>query len=119
MEEMFFKYKDNGGIKTKEGQDNALRRYLKRFKNFTKKYEKVEGLVGEGNFSGYKLEGMGFDKSNPRRFAERMIRGGERDKGYLSRRATDDEDNKPKGRSTCEAIGLCPCVDSKKLKHYR
>ena len=46
---------------------------------------------------------MGFHKSNPRRFAERILRGDERDDGYLSHRATDDEDNKPKGRSTCEA----------------
>ena len=48
-----------------------MRRYLKRF-SFTKKPVKKEGMVGE-DFSGYKLEGMRFHKSNPRRFMREFV----------------------------------------------
>jgi hypothetical protein len=108
MEEMFFQYKDNGEIKTREYQDNNMRRYLRRFKNFTKKWEKKDGKIAEGKFSSRKLEAMGFHNMNPRRFAERMVRGGDRDDGYLKNKPRDIED-KPRGKSTCEVLGLCPC----------
>ena len=66
-----------------------MRKYLKRFKNFTKNWEKKEGRAG-GNFSSRKLEGMGFHSSNPRRFAERMVRNHPRDDGHLAHKAVGE-----------------------------
>ena len=111
MEGMFFEYKgDDNRLKTTETQDGNLRWYLKRFENFTKNWEKNEGQIGTGDLSRNKLKAYGFSWGASAVRAERMVRDGGRDRGYLKGHHSKGDN----GKSSCETLGICPCE-----KQYR